>query len=201
MVLVFDTETNGLPRNWKAPVNDLSNWPRVVQLAWGLYAPNGSAVQEEVLVIKPDGWVIPEAASSVHGISTEVASEIGVPMEAALWAFIEAYEQAEVLVAHNLAFDRPVLGAEMLRYAAMPENKVPHSVCTMMASTDFCRLPGGRGGQYKWPQLSELHFRLFGEGFDGAHDALVDVQACARCFFELIDECIIPLAHYDRATT
>jgi len=30
MYLFFDTETTGLPRNWKAPVTDLDNWPRMV---------------------------------------------------------------------------------------------------------------------------------------------------------------------------
>lgn len=191
MVLIFDTETNGLPRNWKAPVTDLNNWPRVVQLAWGLYSESEEAIQEEVLVIKPDGWEIPDRAADVHGISTEIADEIGVPMEAALWAFIEAYEQADTLVAHNLAFDNPVLGAEMIRYKAFPEKKVSRKVCTMKASTELCALSGGRNGQYKWPKLEELHFKLFGNGFEGAHDALVDVQACRRCFFELIELGII----------
>ena len=35
--LFFDTETTGLPRNWSAPVSDLNNWPRLVQIAWIFY--------------------------------------------------------------------------------------------------------------------------------------------------------------------
>jgi hypothetical protein len=34
MYLFFDTETTGLPKSWKAPVTDVNNWPRLVQLAF-----------------------------------------------------------------------------------------------------------------------------------------------------------------------
>ena len=27
MIFFFDTETTGLPRNWKAPITDIDNWP------------------------------------------------------------------------------------------------------------------------------------------------------------------------------
>jgi DNA polymerase III epsilon subunit-like protein len=53
----------------------------------------------------------------------------------------------------------------------------------MQESTAFCKIPGPYG--YKWPKLMELHQKLFNEGFDGAHDAMNDVLACGRSFFEL----------------
>lgn len=55
--------------------------------------------------------------------------------------------------------------------------------CTMQASTNLCKIPGPYG--FKYPTLQELHKHLFEVGFDGAHDAMVDVLACAKCFFEL----------------
>ena len=54
----------------------------------------------------------------------------------------------------------------------------------MKSSVHVCRIPSARGG-YKWPNLTELYNYLFQTGFPEAHDALVDVKACADCFFEL----------------
>ena len=183
MILFFDTETNGLPKNWKAPKNDTSNWPRVVQLAFAVFNNDGEKVSDYQTIIKPDGWTIEKSTSDIHGITTEMAQQNGVPANEAIAAFIQAYENCHTLVAHNIAFDYPVLGCELIRYAAKPQTRIEKQICTMLASVDFCKLPGPYG--YKWPKLMELHQILFGEGFDGAHDAMVDVDACARCFFEL----------------
>ena len=104
-------------------------------------------------------------------------------MRPVLEQFAEAVKQAKVLVAHNIDFDSRVVGAELLRAGlpdALPRKKWR---CTMKESVEFCRLPGRYG--YKWPALSELHQKLFGQPFTGAHDAAADCLACLRCFFEL----------------
>jgi DNA polymerase III epsilon subunit-like protein len=75
------------------------------------------------------------------------------------------------------------LGAELLRSGSPNIAEAKKRQCTMQAATDYCRLPGQYG--YKWPSLQELHTKLFGQPFEGAHNALVDVRACARCYFEL----------------
>jgi DNA polymerase-3 subunit epsilon len=182
--LVFDTETNGLPRDWKAPVTDLNNWPRLVQLAWAIYDQHGQVLERQCHIIRPDDFTIPEDAALIHGISQERAQREGVRLAEVLDTFVQHLHQAELLVAHNIAFDAKIIGAELYR-ASRPQ-RIDHKaqLCTMQASTNYCRLPG-RYGNFKWPTLSELHTHLFDRGFDGAHDALVDVDACARCFFEL----------------
>lgn len=104
-----------------------------------------------------------------------------------------AYEakQCEYLVAHNIGFDYNVLGAEMLRYK-MSVGKKLNQICTMEASTNYCQLPG-KYGKFKWPKLDELHRKLFGADFEGAHDALDDVKATSRCFFAMLDLNLIKL--------
>ncbi|MGB5134457.1 MAG: hypothetical protein WBN89_04710 [Prochlorococcaceae cyanobacterium] len=118
MLLFFDTETSGLPRSHHAPVSDLANWPRIVQIACLLTDQQCTTHQAVEAIIRPEGFSIPDDAARVHGIPTAL-----------------------------------------------------------------CQLPGRYG--YKWPRLNELHRHLFGRGMGAAHNALVDVQACARCFFEL----------------
>ncbi|MFN0039077.1 MAG: exonuclease domain-containing protein [Burkholderiales bacterium] len=183
MYLFFDTETTGIPRNYKAPATDLTNWPRLVQLAWLLVDDEATEIASAEHIVKPDGFLIPPDAARVHGISTEMAQQQGVELNTVLNGILPKIEQAKVLIAHNMPFDEKILGAEFLR-ASMPnlvESKKRH--CTMQASTDFCRLPGPYG--YKWPKLEELYLKLFNEPLKGAHRALVDVRACARCYFEL----------------
>lgn len=183
--LFFDTETTGLPKNYNAPSTDVANWPRLVQLAWILYRDGGEQVAAVTQIIRPDGFTIPEAAAKLHGITTERAMAEGVPLLDALANFADAVKAADYLIAHNMAFDEKILGAEFIR-ARWPEvlPKRPR-LCTMQLSTDFCQLPNASGRGYKWPKLEELHRKLFGMGFDGAHDALNDVKATALCFFEL----------------
>jgi DNA polymerase III epsilon subunit-like protein len=190
MYLFFDTETTGLPRNYHAPLSDLDNWPRLVQIAWLTFNQNGEKVNGSSFIIKPEGFIIPEESSRVHGISTETALLKGENLENILLNFAGAIDNSKVIIAHNMSFDEKIIGAEFLR------KNVPHKffesirVCTKEEATDFCQLPGNFG-TYKWPRLSELHIKLFGEDFDGAHDALVDVEACARCFFELCKRGVI----------
>jgi len=185
MYLFFDTETNGLPRSHSAPLSDLGNWPRVVQLAWLLTDEAGNERQKGEFIIRPEGFTIPEQAAAIHGITTEIALRKGVPLPRALGAFQQSLESAEVLVAHNFEFDQRVLAAEYLRLGLDPSPLMGNpSICTMRGTTAYCQLPSDRGG-YKWPKLTELHTKLFGTGFESAHDAMADVQACARCFFEL----------------
>lgn len=183
MYLFFDTETNGKAANFNAPITDLENWPRITQLGWQMYDENGELLEEKSLLIKPEGWTIPKEKFFIeNNMSTERCEEEGIPLEDALKQLIASLEKSQYLVAHNMQFDINVLGAEFLRKGLKSENKVT-KFCTMKESTDICKIRGFKG--YKWPTLTELHKFLFNEGFDGAHDALDDVKACAKSFFEL----------------
>ncbi len=183
MYLFFDTETTGLPRNWKAPVTDLNNWPRLVQLAFLYYDNSGNKITEGDFIIKPEGFTIPADASRIHGISNEKAINEGKQLSVVLQYFQSLISQAAVLVAHNMSFDEKIVGAEFLRVGM--SNTIPskRKICTMESTTNFCALDGPYG--YKWPKLSELHYKLFRTGFNEAHNAAVDITATAKCFWEL----------------
>lgn len=183
MYLFFDTETTGLPKKWNAPVSDTDNWPRLVQIAWLQYDSTGMRLSEQDYIIKPDGFTIPEDASRVHGITTERANNEGINLKRVLEEFTSLIDESQVLVAHNMNFDEKIIGAEFVREGIKNSLFETERLCTMKAATDYCRLPGKYG--YKWPKLSELHVKLFDADFEEAHNASVDITACAKCFWEL----------------
>jgi len=183
MYLFFDTETTGLPLNWKAPVTDLNNWPRLVQIAWILSNESNNRIETGTFIIKPEGFTIPLEASRVHGISTERALKDGVELSSLLNKFNKLVDQADFIVAHNIAFDEKIIGAELIRNNVSTHFETKPKLCTMKSSTDYCQIQGPYG--YKWPKLSELHIKLFGADFEGAHDAFADIDATEKCFWKL----------------
>ncbi|MFA5419862.1 MAG: DNA polymerase III subunit alpha, partial [Bacteroidales bacterium] len=186
MFLIFDTETTGLPQRYDAPLTDFDNWPRMIQLAWQLHDAGGNLMEIQNFIIRPEGFVIPRGSEKIHGISTERAIAEGVDLVEVLEIFNKSLEQARVISGHNIEFDNSIVGSELLRCRLKTTLFDKTIVDTKEASTNYCALPGGRGGKFKWPTLNELYVKLFGESFNAAHNASADVQATARCFFELI---------------
>lgn len=183
MYLFFDTETTGLPCG---PRSDYRSWPRLVQLAWLLTDEKGVTIDKQNFIVRPEGFTIPSRATQIHGISTDKARQEGMPLVQVLRQFLISTTYTDQLVGHNFDFDYQVMKSEMIR------NKIPDflrgypTICTMTSKPviDYCRVLRGDRKQ-KWPKLSELYYLLFKEEMHGAHDAFVDTEACARCFFEL----------------
>ena len=187
MFLIFDTETTGLPKNWNAPITDSDNWPRAIQIAWQLHDEMGAVIEHQDYLIKPDGFDIPYDAERIHGISTALAEKDGIALAEVLDKFKIALSQAKFVVGQNVGFDNNIMGAEFHRLKV--ENNLQElpvlDTCTE-ATAQLCQIPGGRGGKFKLPTLTELHKHLFGQGFGEAHNATADVEATTRCFFELV---------------
>ena len=187
MYLIFDTETTGLPHNKTAPITDLDNWPRLVQIAWQLHDSSGKLLSQHNYIIKPDGFDIPFKSEQIHGISTKRAQEEGHDLNKVLAIFNEDLANTKLLVGHNIEFDINIIGAEFIRQALDTAHFLSiQKLDTGIAATEFCQLKGGIGGRLKMPRLTELHEILFGYAFEDAHDASYDVAATARSFFGLI---------------
>lgn len=186
MFLIYDTETTGLPKDFSAPPTDTDNWPRMVQIAWQLHDKTGKLIENKSYIVKPDGYDIPFNAVQIHGITTEKALAEGHPLEEVLNEFQEVLTRTQVLSGHNLSFDQGVVGSEFVR-CGLDYKEIDLPIAdTMQSSTEYCQLPGGRGGGFKSPTLTELHKVLFGVPFDEAHNAAADVNATARSFMELL---------------
>ncbi|RFN59416.1 DNA polymerase III subunit alpha [Marixanthomonas ophiurae] len=187
MYLIFDTETTGLPKRWNAPVTDTDNWPRCIQIAWQLHDAMGNVIEHQDYLIQPEGFTIPFDAEKIHGISTALAQQKGIPLADVAEKFAEALSKTKFVVGQNVGFDLNIMGAEFHRLEM--HNPLPQlpvlDTCTE-TTAQLCQIPGGRGGKFKLPTLTELHEFLFNKPFAEAHNATADVEATTRCFLELV---------------
>jgi DNA polymerase-3 subunit alpha len=187
MYLIFDTETTGLPKSWTAPITDTDNWPRCIQIAWQLHDEMGNLIEHQDYLVKPEGFNIPYDAERIHGISTELAMEQGILLSEVLEKFNIALSKTKFIVGQNVGFDVNIMGCEFHRMSIGSDmSKMPVlDTCTEITA-NLLKLPGGRGGRFKLPTLTELHQYLFNQPFAEAHNATADVEATTRCFLELI---------------
>ena len=181
--LYFDTETTGFQ---KAKGTPLADCPHLVQLAALLVDADGNEIDVMNAIVRPVGYTIPDDVAEIHGITTERALEEGRDLLDVIENFAHLLEQADEVVAHNINFDIQIVSYEFdrLEFGNLFAGK--SFFCTMAATTDLCQLPGKYPGKFKWPKLIEAHQHIFGEGFDGAHDALADVRACQRIHSHLL---------------
>ncbi len=178
--LAIDTETSGLCL-WDKQSED-PNQPRLVEVA-AVLRHDGRVQNVFNVIIKPEGWIIPDEAAKIHGITTEIALKVGVKLHFVALMLEELVNQADVIICHNVKFD-----VKMLKITAHHATR-PHlraaveatkTYCTMDKMTPVMKIAGPRG--HKWPKLSEAYQYCFGEGFGGAHRALADVKACLRVY-------------------
>jgi DNA polymerase III epsilon subunit-like protein len=187
-ITLFDVETTGF----------LNKDNRLVQFAAHslmLHPTNFQAftVQEFSSLVKCD-IPVPDRARSIHGIS-QAMTRFGVDEKSICRWFNNACNTSDYMVAHNYSFDHNFMEEVFTRNKLIfPDIK--NKICTMRESAEFCQIPKNNNiTGYKHPKLIELHQHLFNEGFDGAHDALVDVKATKRCLVELIAQGVIKLNH------
>ena len=177
-LLIFDTETTGL-WNFKKPEDDPSQ-PRLVQLAAALEEEeSGIELASVSLVVKPEGWTIPDEVAMLHGISQEMAMQIGIPIVGVLSILRRFISIADVVTAHNISFDTKIVGSEFKKQKMEVKLYPKESFCTMLEAQKEMRVG-------KWPKLSEVMQNFFNAEMCGAHNAMVDVRACSRVYHEIM---------------
>ena len=154
MYLIFDTETTGLPKRWDAPITDVDNWPRCIQIAWQLHDEMGNCIDHQDYLVKPEGFDIPYDAERIHGISTDLAQQQGIPLTEVLEKFNEALAKTKFVVGQNVGFDLNIMGAEFVRESVEnPLQELPVLDTCTEHTAELCKIPGGRGGKFKLPTL------------------------------------------------
>jgi DNA polymerase III epsilon subunit-like protein len=185
-LLIFDTETTGLPvdRN-KQAIKEPNNWPHIVSISWVVLDADTNKIESKnSFIVKPINWTIPLEATKVHGITNEKAMLKGSPLSEVMEQF--SRESYDYLVAHNIQFDFNVLMNAYCWDLGMKVNDTLYKrKCTMMLSTDLCKLQGQWG--YRWPKLSELYEFAFHRKpiSSSLHSSLYDTVILA----EIVQHC------------
>ena len=176
-VLVFDTETTGLPVDSNTSAYKLpDNWPHIVSISWAILDSNNDfpIMKSACYVIKPDGWIVPPESTSIHGITHEQAVEFGKPLKDVMMEFLR--EDYDIVIVHNMYFDKNVIVNAMLWDLKLPFNGFEKEVkCSMLASRTMCNIPFANKNGIKFPKLRELYNHVLGhEPTDNLHTSLYD---------------------------
>lgn len=192
--LFIDTETTGLPLNDNLPYTDLKNWPYLVQVALIIEDDNYGILAKRNIILKPDGYTIPESATKIHGISNERAVKNGEDRNKVISFLDLALYKSDIIIGHNVSFDLNVIKSEIIRIKgienALFEKKKHIVIDTMKMGRNICKIPNlsfhtRLSLPNKYPKLDELYYKLFNKHFNNQHDAMADVQAAYDCYYEL----------------
>lgn len=192
--LFIDTETTGLPLNNNLPYTDLKNWPYLVQVALIIEDDNYGILAKRNIILKPNGYTIPESATKIHGISNERAVKNGEDRDKVISFLDLALYKSDIIIGHNVSFDLNVIKSEIIRIKGIENalfKKKKHIVIdTMKMGRNICKIPNlsfhtRLSLPNKYPKLDELYYKLFNKHFNNQHDAMADVQAAYDCYYEL----------------
>lgn len=164
----FDTETTG--------VDVFDDDVRVVTCAL-IYSENSESPYKTVEYMMDPGVEIPEGASDVHGITTEVARAQGmeytVGMQKVADYLTYTIEQGIPLTAYNGSFDATLLRVEFLRAGINFDDSLWNKMILIDPMVmDKYLDPWRRGGQ----KLGTVS-KLYGYDLENAHNATADVEA------------------------
>lgn len=210
-ILVFDTETTGLPKCKIVNYESQHLWPHIVQFSYVIYDTDTKIILktfDKIIKMKND-ISIPAESSNIHGITDVISRTKGVDINEVLLSFFNDMENINLLVGHNISFDINMLKIELLRIIYNKDNLLcdisvakynylhkclgyisnyKHIYCTLQDSIDFCNIKAvdKYGKTYlKYPKLSELHEKLFGNVPNNLHNSLNDVLITLKCFMKL----------------
>ncbi len=207
-ILIFDTETTGLPKNRKSLVTDTEEWPHIVQFSYIIYDMFTNKLEKVIdYIIKlPVEIDIPEESFKIHGITKEISNEQGIVINKVIDQFMLDLSKCNLLVAHNLEFDLNMVIVELIRmnrYAELIGDDIAFNLnssnyeqlmniekyCTMTETEKRCNIKAvsKNGKEYsKYPTLGELHYYLFRSYPKNLHNSLNDILICLRCYYKLI---------------
>lgn len=189
MKMAYDTETTGLPI-WKEP-SESEAQPHIVQFAAIIVDAETRETKQDIdIIIRPDGWVIPQETIDVHGITMERAMDEGVP-ESTVVEWINDNWNADLLrIGHNQSFDERIIRIALKRYgndANVETWKAGVKACTGLLAKPIMQMPPrGRFG-WKMPKLTEAYKHFTGEDLQDAHSAMADARACLEVYFKIQD--------------
>lgn len=205
-IMVFDTETTGLPKTNIISPDTLDQWPSIVQFSYILFdlSYNEIVRTKDNIIKVPKDILIPEESSKIHGITNQISSKKGIPIARVLKEFFYYAREVDLIVGHNIQFDINMVKVELLRLIynkSVSERELKNckynlhylshqanTYCTVKEGVNICSIKAVDkfGKEYfKYPKLVELHQKLFNTIPNHLHNSLNDILVTLRCFVKL----------------
>jgi DNA polymerase III epsilon subunit-like protein len=194
-VLVFDTETTGLPTERNASIYSTEKWPHIIQLSFMVYNTDTNEItaDKDYIINIGSNVALSEESVNIHGITREMSMKKGIHIKHAFRSFRQHLRYADMIVAHNISFDKRMVMVESIRnklfaFDSIFNHASIQSYCTMRCGSDLCKIQAiSQSGEkyFKYPKLIELHEHLFKTIPNNAHNAKVDIIICLRCFYKM----------------
>jgi DNA polymerase III epsilon subunit-like protein len=194
-IFVFDVETTGLMSDKNASITDTTKWPYIVQLSYLIYDTvfNKITLINDDIIRLPKSIIISDICSGIHGITNEKSQALGVDIKYALIKFNEYIKKADIIVGHNISFDKRLIMVECIRNSIRQNFTVngirKNEYCTMKNGINICKIQAETytGRKYfKYPKLSELYYHYFKKIPDGLHNSKIDILVTLRCYCMMI---------------
>ena len=170
-IIVFDTETTGL---LKPRAAGIESQPYIIEFYGVALNEDFNILGEFETYVKPP-IPIPDYITKITHIDDKMVADAPSFGEVAEDIF-NLFDGSTEMVAHNLAYDKSVLGNELIRQGCKEFPFPEIETCTVQKSMSL---------EQRRISLSRLHELLLGKTFKDAHRAKVDVHALVRCYFEM----------------
>jgi DNA polymerase III epsilon subunit-like protein len=197
-ILVFDTETTGLPEK-KASIYEYKKWPYIIQISYIIYdfSLNDISIKDYYIKIDNDTEISPESFSK-HKITREILDNKGLNIIDVMNEFNNELKLCDIVVGHNVSFDKRMVFVECLRnkieqnFTTFKDKKkiIKPEYCTMKNTKEFCnfiKFDSNNKSYLKYPSLTELYTKLFPHNNipENLHNSLVDILITLRCYIKI----------------
>ena len=184
IVNIFDTETTGL---LKPKINDMDKQPYITEIYVAKLVHRSDGKIEQIddfeQMFKPPVPLTAEI-TRITGITNEDVA-ICPSFASMAPALSRFFVGVDIMVAHNLAFDRSMLANELMRAGKLLNFPwAPRHICTVEQSMHI---------EQRRMNLTKLHIEFFGEGFPDAHRAKNDVIPLIRIYKHMVEDGMIKL--------
>ena len=168
--IILDTETSEFYKD-------------MLQLAYVMCDDNGNVITTVNKYVK--NRLPTNDSTKIHGIDINKIKAEGIDFREVINELVNNLSECKYVVGHNVQYDLTTILNDIRSYGIniVDDNNNPIlNIFKNIQSKDTMQMNGSK------IKLEALYEKLFGNKFDGAHDALNDVEATKKIYYKLLNK-------------